>query len=220
MSEPDNTSPFDPYRFDQVDQAPNAPGLYAWYHQIQLSTADVETLAVSLRDLDAIQRAAMAREFLTEHIFGPYQEADYDVELSGKLKPEYRGRLGHRPRLSDLLVRLVADQPLELLKLKTILRGTIPFFASPIYIGVATKSLRQRLSSHRDLIRHYREVEPAAPIHADDEDHSFAYEAICVRRLVPTELLVYAMSLNANDKLAKSAEYILNRINYPLCGRN
>ena len=35
-----------------------------------------------------------------------------------------------------------------------------------------------------------------------------AYEAICVRRLVPTELLVYAMPLDVSDKLAKGAEYI------------
>lgn len=209
-----------PFRFDEVGHAPNEPGLYAWYHQLQISTADIQALIASLAGRDPDARAEAAREFLVEHIFRPYQEVDYDVALSGRLKPEYRGRVAHRPRLSDLLVKLIAEQPNELGKLKLVLQGIIPYFASPIYIGVATKSLRQRLTSHRQLISYYRELEPAEPLNLEDEDHSFAYEAICVRRLVPTELLVYAMSLNVSEKLAKGTEYILNRINYPLCGRN
>lgn len=210
-----------PYRFDEVNQTPNKPGLYAWYHQIQISTADIQAFAATLGEHeDSAERSEIARQFLLEHIFGSYQEADYSVELAGRLKPEYYGRVTHRPRVSDLLVKLLTEEPSELTTLKTVLHRTIPYFASPIYIGVATKSLRQRLNSHRQLIAQYRELGPTAPMNAEDEDHSFAYEAVCVRRLVPTELLVYAMPLNVSDKLAKGAEYILNRINYPLCGRN
>lgn len=209
-----------PFRFDEVNEAPLEPGLYAWYHQIQISNADVQSLVSSLAGRDQALRMDLVRRFLFEHIFGPYREADYNVELTGKLKPEYRGTLPHQPKLSEHLLKLATEQPEELASLRMILQRVIPYFASPIYIGIATKSLRQRLTSHRNLISHYREREPAEPMNLEDEDHSFAYEAVCVRRLVPMELLVYAMPLAVTDKVTKSAEYILNRINYPLCGRN
>ena len=51
-------------------------------------------------------------------------------------------------------------------------------------------------------------------------DHSFAYDAVCVRRLIPADLIVYVMPVEFPPEVAQATEYILNRINFPLCGRN
>jgi hypothetical protein len=208
------------FRFDDVDSAPARPGLYAWYHQLSISSADIEAIVEQLTTARPELQHEIVSSFLLEQIFRPYQEADYDVELKGRLKPEYRGRVTHQPKISELLRSAIIESPQSLHVLKDVLAGIVPFFASPIYIGVATKSLRQRLCTHRDLLVRYRETELVSADVPNDEDHSFAYEAVCVRRIVPTELLVYTMPVQISEKMTKGAEYILNRINYPLCGRN
>ncbi len=209
-----------PLRFDEVSQAPNEPGVYAWYHQIQLNSGDIAKFRQRLQDRSVTERRELAGEFLMEHIFGPYREADYDVAIRGKLKPEYHGNVEHRPRLSESLFSAIADGGHALDELRGVLSRTVPFFASPIYIGLASR-LRHRLTTHRRLINLYRETRHSEPEQTDSEDHSFAYEAVCVRRLLPSELIVYAMPLTSvSEQVVGAAEYILNRINYPLCGRN
>lgn len=209
----------EPYRFDEVHNAPDVTGLYAWYHQFQLSNADIRSFAdeIALQSPEAKRETAVG--FILEHVFGPYKETRYDVEVTGKLKPPYRGTIEHQPRLSDGLVRLAAETPSDLSCIAELLQRSVPYFASPIYIGVAKKSLRQRLSSHRRLLSQYRE-NPQAPVDDADPDHSFAYEAVCIRRLLPADLLVYAMPIEFPDRVAVATENILNRVNYPLCGRN
>lgn len=209
-----------PYRFDEVHTAPDETGIYAWYHQFQLSNADIGRFIESLALRPPDGRRELAEGFLFEHVFGPYRESDYDVEVTGKLKPEYRGTIEHQPRLSDHLLRIAVDTPSDLSSIAELLQRSVPYFASPIYIGVAKRSLRQRLSTHRQLLTQYRESPPLSPVDAADSDHSFAYEAVCVRKLVPSELLVYAMPIEFPERVAVATEYILNRVNYPLCGRN
>lgn len=209
-----------PFRFDEVHLTPASPGLYAWYHQYQLSGADIRGLANNLALSPGEERRVIAEHFLMEYVFGTYRETDYEVELKGKLKPEYRGQVAHQPRISEALLTAVTEAPEVLTQVAEMLHRSVPYFASPIYIGVAKKSLRSRLSTHHTLLVQYRENPPVEPLDGDDVDHSFAYEAVCVRRIVPAELLVYAMPVEFPERIAVATEYILNRINYPLCGRN
>lgn len=219
MTKPAPRAP-EPYRFDEVHLAPASPGLYAWYHQFQLSGADIRAFGAALSHKPTEERRETTERFLMEHVFGTYRETDYEVEVTGKLKPEYKGRVAHRPRMSDALVKVATETPDELAQVAELLHRSVPYFASPIYIGVAKKSLRARLSTHHTLLAQYRENAPVEPLNSDDVDHSFAYEAVCVRRIVPSELLVYAMPVEFPERIAVATEYILNRINYPLCGRN
>jgi hypothetical protein len=127
-----------PLRFDEVTEAPAEPGVYAWYHQIQLSSADVSQFKATVSSGSDEDRRSHAHSFFLEHVFGPYRETDYDVAMSGQLKPEYRGSLSHRPHLSESLLSLATNAPDSLDDVRSILARTVPFFASPIYIGLAT----------------------------------------------------------------------------------
>jgi hypothetical protein len=207
-----------PYRFDEVGSVPAQPGLYAWYHQFTLSRADVNMLAVDLQQGKA-NAPLIAEQFLRDHFFGPYQEASYRVEMRGPLKPEYSGEVAHKLRLSELVLNQATKSPQSLNDIGDLLSRSAPFFSSPIYIGVAKTSLRDRLRTHRRLLEEYREREGAPPTE-QDVDHSFAYDAVCVRRLIPADLIVYVMPVEFPPEVAQATEYILNRINFPLCGRN
>jgi hypothetical protein len=211
----------EPLRVDEVDLAPNGPGLYAWYHHIELNDTDIEECELRLSsEGNGSTRHDVLDTFLREHVFHPYKETNYTVEVSGKLKPRYAGSVAHVPRLGDDFLELLSAVPGRLGKLKRVMRAAVPLFASPVYVGVATKSLRTRLRRHQNLLLEYRELGRRDAAELLDEDHSFAFEAICVRGFVPTDLMVFAMELDDAADIARAAEYILNRINYPLCGRN
>lgn len=205
-------------RFDEIVRAPPRPGLYAWYHRPTISTGDVDDLRRRMAQSPA-DSAKAAEDFLREHVLGPYREAPYRVEIKGQLKPEYEGEVDHKLRLSDTVLNLARNKPEHLADLGEVLTRSIPYFSSPIYIGIATTSLKTRLGTHARLIRQYRELPPNTPP-TTDSDHSFAYEAVCVRRLLPADLIVYVMEVEFPKDVAQAAEYVLNRINYPLCGRN
>jgi hypothetical protein len=208
-------------RFNEVDLAPGRPGLYAWYHQVRLATPDIEALEAELHASSPEVRRQKVEAFFLEQVFGPLRETDYSVSVSGKLKPEYGGTVSHRPRLSDHLVTLAGEQSGGLRYLRDVLTRSVPLFASPVYIGLASKSLRQRLSTHSKLLEHYVEHAPeSGPEQSDDEDHSFAYDAVCLRKLALSDLIVYVMPLDVPETVVRGAEYVLNRVNYPLCGRN
>lgn len=217
-----------PLSFDDVARAPRQPGIYAWYHRTEISHADITNHLTLISTMDdEAQRFEETRRFLEAQIFAPLRETDYDVSISGKLKPRYEGQLSHRPSISKSLVKRFAEDPSRLTNLDQILRASTPLFASPIYIGVARKSLQSRLMRHRRLIQGYREstslqgddAQATRSSDTADVDHSFAWEVTHVRRLNPSKLVVYTLTVDVDPDSALDAENILNRINYPLCGR-
>ena len=125
------------------------------------------------------------------------------------------------------MVDRFANEPLRLKALASLLRAATPVFASPIYIG-SSKSLRRRLLNHTKLINRYREgllnlsPEEIEKLDATENkaDHSFAREAGLIRRFDPNDLWVYTFDTNMADEYTFDIENILNRINFPLCGRN
>lgn len=209
--------PFPSFRFDELDQAPDRPGIYAWYHEVRLTQADVDQFVQNIRQREPDSRPPVVEAYLRERVFEPYKESPYQIALRGGLKPEYLGHVNHQPRVSKTTIETLADRPEGMREIRDLLRRMVPVFASPIYIGVATRSLRTRLLQHQKLINEYREC-PASSV-PEDEDHSFAFEAVCERDLSPLELIVYAMETPVSREIQLVAEYIFNRINYPLCGR-
>jgi hypothetical protein len=51
-------------------------------------------------------------------------------------------------------------------------------------------------------------------------DHSFAREVATTRRFTAYNLVAHVMEMPTDEDLRIDMENLLNRINYPLCGRN
>ena len=218
------------FRFSEVASSPNSPGVYSWYYRIELADKDIAKCVedVELEGSEDAQDEIM-RDFLRTHLFRYYKEVPYFIALSGQLKPKYEGFIDHREDISASMIRRLAAAPNNLYELKKTLRVAIPLFASPIYIGVATR-LRERLLQHVRLIdslQHLRasavgDMEPLPQLadEEEDRDHKFAHEVSMIRGFRPSNLIVNTMELPVTDAIRYDLENVLNRINYPLCGRN
>ena len=218
-------------RLYELMQAPENPGVYAWYYRIELSDKDITDCISSCSAASSDeQRCDVVRIFLERRLFTYYREQPYTAVLTGPLKPTYTGFLENQMPISPSLVSRLAAKPERLWALKDLLQQSIPFFASPIYIGVA-KNLRKRLLRHKALIERYQQssaavlMEPQVEMEDEDvendKDHSFAREVASSRRFATYNLVVHVMPLETDeDGLRVDIENLLNRINYPLCGRN
>lgn len=208
-------------RFHEVEEAPAGPGVYAWYCHFRIADRDVEDLLASLPTVQ--DRDSAVRAFLAAHLFGPFRETPYSVRMTGPLKPQYQGEIAHAEPISPALVSRIAATPARLRTLSGVLACAVPWFASPIYIGCSI-ALRRRLRGHTRLMQQLREGLEPLPHPEDTEtatDHSFARDAIVHRRLDPNELWVAVMPVEGLDRdTALDVENVLNRINFPLCGRN
>jgi hypothetical protein len=210
------------FGLDQIESVPEKPGLYAWYHELAIPAADV---GMCRDQLATATNRDESREIITECvqrlIFSQYAETDYQVELKGPLKPRYRGTIPYNHHLDENFLDSLVNDPDGLWLLAQALRSMTPYFSSPIYIGVAKTSLKSRIQTHRKLIDEYRDQADRRPtLEGMDADHSFAHDAMILRKFRPTDLRVYVMPLEEASPVAMAAEYVLNRINFPLCGRN
>lgn len=215
------------YLWQEIDDTPARTGIYAWYYRHTLADFDINKLIADLRDLPTTASTIEARErvtaFLRKHIFGAFIEEPYDAVIRGRLKPTYEGTLSNDATISPELVERIMLEPERLWSLKTVLQEAVPEFASPVYIGMAV-DLNCRLRRHKRLIEQY--MAAAGRARSDDkltpmesEDHSFAREVVR-RGFSSNGLAVAVRVLNTQEKVHVDAENILNRINYPLCGRN
>ena len=217
------------YRYSEIAGAPNAPGVYSWYYRIELTDKDIAACIREVeQEISEGARETIVRTFLHTHLFRYYKEEPYMVALTGRLKPTYEGSIDHRTDISLSLVQRLSRAPANLFDLKKALMLTVPFFASPIYIGVATR-LRERLMQHVRLIDSLQNmrassagIQPLAVSGTADEisDHKFAREVSMIREFRPSSLIVHTLELPVNDSIRYDLENVLNRINYPLCGRN
>ncbi len=216
------------YLWSEIEDIPDETGVYAWYYRHTLSDFDIKKLISDLEPLGAIaseQTAARAcvRDFLQKHLFRAFIEEPYEALIQGNLKPTYRGSLGNVAAISkDLIERIVAE-PTRLWTLKTVMEEAVPEFAAPVYIGMTT-SLKRRLLAHKSLIETYmaaagRTCSDQPPISPDRNDHSFAREVVR-RGFSINGLAVAVRVIDAAEAVHVDAENILNRINYPLCGRS
>jgi hypothetical protein len=216
------------YRFNEVAGAPDMPGVYSWYYRIELTDRDI---AVCIADVEAApdinSKEEVIRAFLDRRLFRYYKEEPYSVEVTGPLKPRYAGLVEHISEISQSLCKRVAEEPQRLNDIKTALIHTVPRFASPIYIGVA-KRLRSRLMQHVRLIESLQHLKASAisaglmagaMTEEEENDHKFAYEVTMLRDFATSSLVVNTLELSIDDAIRYDLENILNRINYPLCGR-
>lgn len=204
---------------------PGRAGIYAWYGRVVLPDPE-RARASSQEGLDGLFR---------EHVFARYQRQPYEVTLTAALEPRFRGRVVHdlasptsSPSSPDTTTR-VAETIFTFLA-----RSFAPAFSTPIYVGKAVKQpLSARVAQHLAGLRDYLGRSPdfldaqrrallQDETGAEEEDldaHSFAIEA-AVRRFTPARLLLvtYAPPTIHPDDIGV-LESVVNRINYPICGR-
>lgn len=216
------------YQWSEVPTIGDVPGIYAWYYMPEITQFDISKLIESVQsNISRGNREAgykQIEEFLEQFIFSYFTEEPYQTIMRGPLKPTYEGQLHHRPGVSTALIERLLDDPERLRTVKAVLETSAPDFASPIYIGMSEK-LGRRLKHHRRLIEKFRAKRPAAAfspvseLRTDQRDQSFARQ-IAEREINPQRLFVMIRPINAGANHYVDLENILNRIHYPLLGRN
>lgn len=89
------------------------------------------------------------------------------------------------------------------------------------------ENLKKRLSKHKRLIERFRDDDSRqfkfgqtqAVENINGRDQSFAWQ-VCKRNISPTKLFVMVRVVDETDNNYLDIENILNRIHYPLFGRN
>lgn len=202
-----------------LGDAPEKAGVYAWYVRMHLGDADLDAFEREVERARASGQptAPIVEEMLQRHFFHPFQENAYAVRLSGALKPRYVGELAHEPTRSEALIQRLGETPSRLRPIARALRGAAPHFTAPLYIGMAS-NLRKRLDQHKKLIKGL--PDNRGGLLYDERVSGFAKQVVA-RGFNPTQLFVACMTIGdvENDEHI-DLENILNRINFPIFGRN
>lgn len=220
------------YRWTEISDVPKKPGVYAWYYSPEITDYDLQKVIQSLSKMNNDNRdeasAELVTEFLYKNIFRIFQEEPYEATVKGSLKPEYKGCLEHKPHISESLVSRIIEKPERLQTIKDVLESSTPNFSSPIYIGMSDK-LGNRLKQHKRLIEKYYEgalriennniKNSKKDVSSSQKDQSFAAE-VYKRKMIPSRLFVITNILDDLGNRYIDIENILNRIHYPLLGKN
>jgi hypothetical protein len=200
----------------------DSSGVYAWYYSNKISSHDIGLLIKKLETSgDLFSKQEMVKQFLLKHVFSFYEEMSYEARISGKLKASYTGQLTHEQIISEKLIDRIVEKPQVLNYIKSTLLDIDESFMSPLYIGMAN-NLSKRLIKHKRLIEEYRERGASNGgdyYHEDDRDHNFATRII-QKSFIETNLYVVITKVSDENSMHNIMENILNRINYPILGRN
>lgn len=208
--------------WSDLSSAPASSGVYAWYYRPDIADFDlaqaISRVAI-LREQDRPAAEKTVREILDDRLFRYFREEAYETVIEGPLKPTYRGLLEHDFEVSGGLVSRIVEEPNRLTEIRDILRDSAPIFASPLYIGMSS-NLRSRLSAHKALIEKYRASRLREVSRPRESDAGFAWQ-VAKREMSPDRLMVFTYNTNRDDGgLAIDIENILNRLYYPILGRN
>lgn len=206
--------------WSEIELAPETPGIYAWYSRLVISKADIEgiikNVQIAKEESDA-KAQAVVEDALDRFIYSPYRETPYQVSLRGQLKPKFSGELLHEPSKSDSLISRLALNPERFRTIAEVLRSAAPWFTAPLYIGMAI-NLRSRLKQHRNKIVELRDLQGIASI--DEATEAGFANQVFARNFDPSNLFVHIAEVNVDTGEHNDLENILNRINYPIFGRN
>jgi len=206
--------------WSEIDLAPETPGVYAWYSRLVISKADIDSIFKRVTEAKRIGDArarAEVEDALDRFIFSPYRETPYQVALRGQLKPKYSGEVSHEPSKSESLVGRLAANPERFRAISEILKTAAPWFTAPLYIGMAI-NLRSRLKQHRNKIVELRDLQGHGSF--DEVTEAGFANQVVARNFDPTNLFVHIAEVNVDTGEHNDLENILNRINYPIFGRN
>lgn len=228
------------YKFIDLAQAPDTPGLYAWYGSLALYPADYKDDIA-----DGVNLGVMRlRESLARHTarFDPRPRrlagrAEFGARWRGELQDT--GRISIRRKILGSTntageIERIFDSATATANLRQelvlLLQSVQPTLTAPIYIGV-TNSLKRRLREHSSL---YNDLKDAASRDPDklaelkrnieNQRTEFAHRVVAAE-FEPENLFVYVWPYSSSltpvetDNLLKSAEWLLNRWHRPILGR-
>lgn len=204
-----------------LSTVPESAGVYAWYASLAISAADLLAFETRVHDIKLSGGSPLAfiDSQLDALIFRRYREDNYEVSITGPLKPEYVGSAVHKPPISASLVSRLAEDPSRLREIADAMRSAAPYFTAPLYIGMA-KNLRQRLMRHKALIEQlYDSSRERESLEIGEGDAGFAKQ-VFARGFDYTNLFVYVQLIDIRTNEQADVENILNRINFPIFGRN
>ena len=206
-------------KFDQISDAyiKDQSGIYAWFYSVSLGDKDIKDLLQSMEHKSLHEKGELVRSFLDRHFYQYFKESNYIASISGKLMPHFAGELMHIDQCSKSLVNSIVEKPDALWEIKHFLSKLSVDLSSPIYIGMAD-SLRVRLKIHRELIERFK-GENVIVDSQEDRDHNFAARVVS-RKMLTKNLCVSVRYVESNIKLHNLLENLINRINYPVLGRN
>lgn len=206
------------YTLDNLYGAPTEPGIYAWYLNTELRTADLND-----------NHATKTNLF---RIFNQLKLPNFDIEARGNLSLHLKGTLAHStvgsedgPEFSSLVENILQNEDSRKL-FATILKQSTPHLMSPLYIGV-TNNIRRRLKDHKNDIDNFRKIIKTRVYDAQAEEPKQKFALEIVKRGIPNRYLHvfvstnfdYKGSLEEERKAAEAVETILNRLFYPIFGR-
>ena len=193
-------------------------GLYAWYYDLTVGDYDVRRLIDYLeKDEEERLKLIKVQDFLDSQFFSFFRESNYRAQLKGKLMPSFEGELQHVEHCSESLVQNILDQPDCLWDIKRIISNISTEFSSPIYIGMS-ENLQFRVISHKQLIERFK-VERIKHNNFESRDESFAARIVS-RGMIETSLKVVVQYVPSEKNIHNLLENLLNRVNYPILGRN
>lgn len=193
-------------------------GVYAWYYDLSLGIKDIENLIFAISNSSChAESYNLIEVFLKKRIFSFFQEEPYKAQIEGKLMPSFQGVLEHVDICSSSLIEKILINPQVLYEVKKNIDLLNSEFMSPIYIGMS-KNLFTRISKHKSLIESFKS-EPRNILDSIDRDENFAARVVS-RGMIETKLRVSISYVESDFGIQSIMENLLNRINYPVLGRN
>lgn len=202
--------------WSEIENAEDRPGIYAWYSRPPIGEAD--------RD-DPEGWTKLVKKYVFDH-----RRPMMKVNAKAALGLEFDGKIDHSPFTDPDDEDW--DPETETINLVTdVIQAAVPRLGAPLYIGIARVSLNTRLRQHKSDIERYQRygIEKVAEI--KDENPEREADRIFASRVVDRginsdNLLVEAIGINKEthsdndlDRGLRTAEYILNRIFFPILGR-
>ena len=183
-----------------ISQAPESPGLYAWYGKVDIGDSDYLKLLIDGKD----HGEDRLRSLLSRHT-QRFNLPEMHVHITSSFEAEWRASCSEQT--ADKFVEILAgaaqengtandqetkkrrvslDKTLAKQKnrqlLKQALEYSVPVFSAPLYIGVSD-NLRRRLSEHVTLLERFARAIEQDPSQREKLRQQATHPAFAVRAL-------------------------------------
>ena len=223
--------------------APDKPGIYAWYYLPRFEDAEADELIEMIDNQTVVEhKKDVLRKWIVNHYLSKYWLfLDSDGRLEQPLRVsvkeswmnispsiEIKHEATRIPNLSDSLVNRLTSNPQLLREFIEELSNsnTLPFL-SPIYIGMAEKggsTIQSRLISHIAKLDEKSGLDPATiskRYNATDKTEEFSTRA-AIAGISSSDLwfATFQTNVSGEDNMPASLENMFNRITVPSLGSN
>jgi len=224
-----------PFNIQEVNQAPDQPGLYIWYSKLDVGRADWHSMNAGSEEIakTSFLKAlnGHSNKFAKQEI-DLTAKANFSTIWNGTLVEDATSRFGGinidgEVIHSALDSTLSSDESRE--ALLSVLEIGFPFFYSPLYIGMTSKqTLKTRLTQHQDAYMKLFAATDNNLLIDGIDNKTFAERAVSFG-FRPGDLFYFTLSFKAEkdsclglpeiSSLIIASEWLLNRWSTPTLGR-